>query len=115
MASLLADDYPNLENHYQQLTNLRSPTLILWGRQDKVFYYTYVTLKCDYALFQVYTAEGADYFLQLIPNAEKIVFDDCGHFMAIDKPDETAEHIMDFFNRHCNYEVDTVASMHEFD
>ena len=53
----------------------------------------------------MYTAEGADYFLQLMPHAEKIVFDDCGHFMAIDKPEETAEHIMRFFDRHYDCEV----------
>jgi pimeloyl-ACP methyl ester carboxylesterase len=39
----------------------------------------------------------------LIPHAEKIIFDDCGHFMAIDKAEETAESIMNFFDRHCNY------------
>jgi pimeloyl-ACP methyl ester carboxylesterase len=36
LSSLLEYDYPNLDNHYQQLKNLTSPTLILWGRQDRV-------------------------------------------------------------------------------
>jgi len=37
LSSLLEYDYPNLENHYQQLKNLTNPILILWGRQDRVF------------------------------------------------------------------------------
>jgi pimeloyl-ACP methyl ester carboxylesterase len=38
----------------------------------------------------------------LIPHAEKVVFDDCGHFMAIDKAEETATSILNFFDRHYN-------------
>jgi pimeloyl-ACP methyl ester carboxylesterase len=38
----------------------------------------------------------------LIPHAEKVIFDDCGHFLAIDKAEETAESIVKFFDRHCN-------------
>jgi pimeloyl-ACP methyl ester carboxylesterase len=41
----------------------------------------------------------------LIPNAEKIIFNDCGHFMAIDKAEETAESIINFFNRHSQLKV----------
>ncbi len=38
-----------------------------------------------------------------MPHAEKIILDDCGHFMGIDKPEETTESIVNFFNRHSNY------------
>jgi pimeloyl-ACP methyl ester carboxylesterase len=62
----------------------------------------------------LYTAEGADYFCELIPHAEKIIFDDCGHFMAIDKAEETAESIVNFFERHCNYK-ETLLTTVEFD
>jgi hypothetical protein len=41
----------------------------------------------------------------LIPKAESVIFDDCGHFMAIDKPEETARSILTFFDNHANYQV----------
>jgi pimeloyl-ACP methyl ester carboxylesterase len=50
----------------------------------------------------------------LIPNAEKSIFDDCGHFMAIDKPEETADCIMKFFDCHSNYKAKQLA-IPEFD
>lgn len=37
--------------------------------------------------------------------AESVIFDDCGHFMAIDKPEETARSIIDFFDTHANNPV----------
>ncbi len=43
--------------------------------------------------------------MELIPHAEKVVFDDCGHFMAIDKAEETAESIVNFCHHHCNNTV----------
>jgi len=62
----------------------------------------------------VYTAESADYFDKLMPYAEKIIFDDCGHFIAIDKAEETAESIVNFFERHCNCK-ETQLTITEFD
>jgi pimeloyl-ACP methyl ester carboxylesterase len=49
-----------------------------------------------------------------MPHAEKVIFNDCGHFMAIDKPEETAASILNFFDRHCNYQVKQFA-VPEFD
>jgi hypothetical protein len=34
--------------------------------------------------------------------AKSVIFDDCGHFMAIDKPEETATSILEFFDNHAN-------------
>jgi pimeloyl-ACP methyl ester carboxylesterase len=53
----------------------------------------------------LYTSEGADYFCKLIPHAEKMIFDDCGHFMAIDKAEETTQSIITFFDRHSDSQV----------
>ncbi len=53
----------------------------------------------------MYTCEGADYFCKLIPHAEKVIFDDCGHFMAIDKAEETALSIINFFEHNTNINV----------
>ncbi|CAF3738248.1 unnamed protein product [Rotaria socialis] len=74
LKSLLEHDYPYLNQRYQELNQISCPTLILWGREDQLF-----------------TVDGAHYFLKLIPKSEAIIFDDCGHFMAIDKPLEVAE------------------------
>jgi pimeloyl-ACP methyl ester carboxylesterase len=51
----------------------------------------------------LFTFEGADYLCKFMPHAEKIILNDCGHFMGIDKPEETTESIVNFFNRHSNY------------
>lgn len=63
----------------------------------------------------MYTADGADYFHQLMPHAEKIVLDECGHFMAIDKPREIAEHILRFFDRHNDCEVKALTLITDID
>ncbi|CAF0737468.1 unnamed protein product [Adineta steineri] len=60
LASLVEYDYPHLEEYYQKLRLMDKPSLILWGRQD-----------------QVYTAEGAEYFGQLLPKVKTIIFEDC--------------------------------------
>jgi hypothetical protein len=54
---------------------------------------------------QVYAFSGAKFFCNLLPKAECVLFDDCGHFLAIDKPEETAESILTFFDNHANYQV----------
>jgi pimeloyl-ACP methyl ester carboxylesterase len=62
----------------------------------------------------LYICDGADYFCKLIPHAEKIILEDCGHFMAIDKPEDTARSIMNFFDNHCSSKVKQLA-IPEFD
>ncbi|CAF2892217.1 unnamed protein product [Rotaria sp. Silwood2] len=73
LTSLLEYDSSRIEDHYQQLRLVNFPALILWGRQDKV-----------------YAVSGAEFFHNLLPNSKCVIFDDCGHFLAIDKPEETA-------------------------
>jgi pimeloyl-ACP methyl ester carboxylesterase len=34
--SVLENEYPNLEQYYEKLKDIKCPTLILWGREDKV-------------------------------------------------------------------------------
>ncbi|CAF1017056.1 unnamed protein product [Rotaria sordida] len=87
LTSLLGYDSSLIEDHYQQLRQVNCPALILWGRQDKV-----------------YAVSGAEFFCNLLPNSECVVFDDCGHFMAIDKPEETARSILTFFDSNANYQ-----------
>ncbi|CAF4016831.1 unnamed protein product [Rotaria sp. Silwood2] len=73
LTSLLEYDSSRIEDHYQHLRLVNFPALILWGRQDKV-----------------YAVSGAEFFHNLLPNSKCVIFDDCGHFLAIDKPEETA-------------------------
>ncbi len=53
----------------QRLTELRPPTLLVWGRQD--------------AIIPVAHAERA---AKLIPNARLVVFEECGHCPQIERP-----------------------------
>ncbi len=48
----------------------------------------------------MYLPNGAEYFCTLIPNAKSIVFEECGHFMAIDKPEDVAKSIVNFYDEH---------------
>ncbi|CAF2160290.1 unnamed protein product [Rotaria magnacalcarata] len=91
LTSLIGYDYSHIEQHYQQLRQLNRPALILWGRQDKV-----------------YAVRGAEFFCNLLPNTECIIFDECGHFMAIDKPEEAARSILAFFDSYANYQLYSV-------
>jgi len=40
LKSAFENDYPNLEQSYEQLKNLPCPALIFWGRQDQVYIIT---------------------------------------------------------------------------
>ena len=55
---------------------------------------------------QVYAVSGAEFYCRLLPNAKAVIFDDCGHFMAIDKRLEAAQNIVQFLE-------ENVAQTHE--
>ncbi|CAM4983275.1 unnamed protein product [Rotaria socialis] len=88
IASLFENEYPQLEQHYEKLRQLNCPVLILWGRQDQVYAFT-----------------AAEYFSNLISNSECIILEDCGHVMAIDKPEDTARSILAFYDSHVNHNI----------
>ena len=46
-----------------------------------------------------------------MPQAECVIFDNCGHFMAIDEPIKTARTILTFFDDHANYQVKLLSVM----
>ena len=52
----------------------------------------------------MYLPVGAEYFCTLIPHATPIILQDCGHFMAIDKPVEAALSIVTFYDEVYNKE-----------
>ncbi len=68
----------------ENLTNLRRiPMLILWGRRDFVF--------------------DTDYYHEWrrrFPRAEAHFFEDAGHYLLEDKPNEIASYVKDFLKKH---------------
>lgn len=63
----------------QKLSQIQQPTLILWGKDDRILGTKY-----------------AHKFEAVIPNSQLIWIDDCGHVPHLEKPDITAAHIQQF-------------------
>jgi pimeloyl-ACP methyl ester carboxylesterase len=60
----------NLNYDYRdRLGEIACPTLIVWGKRDKVV-----------------SAKDANLYEQLIPNARKVLFEDTGHMAMIERP-----------------------------
>ncbi len=64
------------------LGRVTTPTLIVWGNQDRI-----TPLECG-RLYQ-----------QAIPNASLKVIDNCGHFAHLERPDELAAIVQDFVSK----------------
>ncbi|MEC7816597.1 MAG: alpha/beta hydrolase [Pseudomonadota bacterium] len=64
------------------ITNIRAPTLVVWGKLDRVI---------DY--------RNADVFVAQIPGAEKVILDDIAHAPMVESPEQTAELFRDFVQR----------------
>lgn len=65
----------------ENMPKIAVPTLILWGRQDKLL-----------------PVEAADIFKAAIPNAQLIVYDDGGHILQEDKAEQSAADVRAFLN-----------------
>lgn len=63
----------------EKLSQIQQQTLILWGKQDRI----------------LGTAD-AEKFARAIPNSQLIWIPDCGHVPHLEKPQITAQHILDF-------------------
>ncbi|MCC3410661.1 MAG: alpha/beta hydrolase [Microcoleus sp. PH2017_29_MFU_D_A] len=63
----------------QKLSQIQQQTLILWGKQDRI----------------LGTAD-AEKFKSAIANSQLIWIPDCGHVPHLEKPQITAQHILDF-------------------
>ncbi len=63
----------------EKLSQIQQQTLILWGKQDRI----------------LGTAD-AEKFKSAIANSELIWIEDCGHVPHLEKPQITAQHILDF-------------------
>ncbi|WP_088891078.1 alpha/beta fold hydrolase [Leptolyngbya ohadii] len=68
--------YPSFR---KQLSQLQPPTLILWGRNDRIL-----------------GIKDAPRLQQAIPRSQLIWIDQCGHVPHLEQPNRTAEYILDF-------------------
>ena len=62
-----------------RIIQIQAPTLIIWGKQDKV-------INVDHALL----------FHRDIPNSELIIYDDLGHVPMLEDPDRFLVDVLDF-------------------
>jgi pimeloyl-ACP methyl ester carboxylesterase len=67
---------PRLGNFLPRVTN---PTLIVWGREDRI-----VPVECG------------EQYRRLLPNARLTVLERCGHLPPIEQPDAFARLVVDF-------------------
>ncbi|MEG4498060.1 alpha/beta hydrolase [Microcoleus sp. F10-C6] len=65
-----------------KLSHIQQQTLILWGKQDRI----------------LGTAD-AEKFARAIGNSQLIWIPDCGHVPHLEKPEITAQHILEFINK----------------
>lgn len=63
----------------QKIAQIHHSTLILWGRQDKIL-----------------RQKDASRFEQVIANSQLIWMPDCGHMPHLEKPQLSAQHILEF-------------------
>lgn len=64
---------------WAQLPQLTQPSLVIWGQQDKIL-----------------GTQAASQFAQLLPNAELVWIDRCGHVPHLEQADATAQAIRQF-------------------
>ena len=67
---------PRLDRFLPRVTN---PTLIVWGREDRI-----VPVECG------------ELYRRALPNATLTVFDNCGHLVPIEHPDACARLVLEF-------------------
>uniref|UniRef100_A0ACB8EGE3 Uncharacterized protein n=1 Tax=Sphaerodactylus townsendi TaxID=933632 RepID=A0ACB8EGE3_9SAUR len=65
-------------------SKIKAPTEIIWGKCDKIF-----------------DPSGADILAKAIPHCQVNMLDRCGHFITMDRPQKSAELILEFHNSVC--------------
>jgi 4,5:9,10-diseco-3-hydroxy-5,9,17-trioxoandrosta-1(10),2-diene-4-oate hydrolase len=67
---------------YARLRRMKAPTLITWGRDDRML-----------------PVEGAYFGFRQLPNAELHVFSNCGHWAQVERKDEFERLVVEFLTR----------------
>ena len=75
-------DFEKLVPYDGRVAALAVPALILWGGQDR-----FASVKM------------ADRFHRELPGSELVVFDEAGHFVWEDEPEQTTRVLVDFLER----------------
>ncbi len=75
-----------------RLALIQAPTLILWGKEDRVL---------DY--------RNADVFERLIPGSRKVILDHIGHVPMIEVPEQTAGLVREFVQLQAEAEIEAEA------
>jgi len=71
--------FPDSSALEKDLPNIKTPTLILWGDQDKIVDISSVPI-----------------FEKGLKNHKTVIIKDCGHVPMVEKPQETATYYIDF-------------------
>uniref|UniRef100_A0ACB8EGM5 Uncharacterized protein n=2 Tax=Sphaerodactylus townsendi TaxID=933632 RepID=A0ACB8EGM5_9SAUR len=80
-------DLTSLKSRYcveDNASEIKAPTEIIWGEHDKIF-----------------DPSGADILAKVIPHCQVNMLDKCGHFITMDRPQKSAELILEFHNSVC--------------
>jgi pimeloyl-ACP methyl ester carboxylesterase len=64
------------------LKGVETPTLIVWGKEDKI-----APLNCG------------ERYMQVLPHAQLVALNECGHFVEIEKPAELAQLVLEFLRK----------------
>ena len=67
------------------LGKIHTPTLILWGKQDRVLH-----------------VDNAGLLQEKISGSRKVLFEQTGHVPMVEKPEEAAQHFRDFLKEVVN-------------
>ena len=82
LRSIYLDEAFGEKGFWDRLPNLETPALFIWGRRDRLVPHGF-----------------ARHVSQALPNAETVVFPDCGHVPQFELPDQTHAYIRDFLRR----------------
>lgn len=76
-----------------RLQEIACPTLVVWGDRDRVV-----------------PPSSADEFERLIPDARKVVFEDCGHVPMMEQPERFNRLLEDFLDEPAGQQVDETSA-----
>jgi len=68
-------------NTVRRLPHIKTPTLVVWGRDDTT-----------------HPLEMGEMTHRLIPGSKLLVFDNCGHFVPMERPDDLNEALLEFLS-----------------
>jgi pimeloyl-ACP methyl ester carboxylesterase len=73
---------PNIDDLVTKYKEIKVPTLIIWGKQDKII-----------------SAKAGELLDQAIPNSTLKVIDQCGHAPQEEEPEQTIALVLEFLKR----------------